>query len=472
MFFFWYSQNRHFKKRSSLKGQIAPLLLLVLVILLIAAITTVNVGRVSLDKTCSANGADAGSLAAASSWAGAFNALALMNKELQVYYDVNYYTYGQLYFTADDYINEAISYALLAASLTAAATLAFKKGLGGCCVIWYSVLAGAILDGLAATAIFEAGMAASAFNLTSQFMLSLTDSFHDSQLMAYCSADDYMRESYLASNKVGFNFAFSNSCITSKLNDAQGDAYQAWVSLDGPYNDRIYNWKDKINQVHSVSSTLDLPGISSYTLQHTAGSYTQITGLLEDLISRSQIISDAMNSASVTLGTVVAFATTAFISNLIGALCCPPCHSVVGSAYCCGVMVMMCRFAYQAFSLGQLNHAVVTGVLSALVAVGGALSVYFVKDENDEAYDKWEPDGKQSSVSCDDASDLLIVKITEVVLPGWNVDCCVTQRHPGTSAGIVPTSYQDIVSCSTSKFSGGDVGSFDNSYDPEMVSAN
>ena len=108
MFFSWYLENRHFKKGVNLKGQVTPLLLVVLAILLIAAVATVNIGRVSLDKTCSANGADAGSLAAASAWSGAFNSLALMNEQLQIYYDMNYYTYGQLYFTANDYINEAI----------------------------------------------------------------------------------------------------------------------------------------------------------------------------------------------------------------------------------------------------------------------------------------------------------------------------------------------------------------------------
>ncbi|MFA5437314.1 MAG: pilus assembly protein TadG-related protein [Candidatus Omnitrophota bacterium] len=472
MFFSWYLENRYFKQGSDLKGQITPLLLLVLVILLIAAVTTVNVGRISLDKTCSANGADAGSLAAASSWAGAFNGLALMNEQLQMYYDMNYYTYGQLYFTANDYINEAIIYALLSGALAVAATVAFYSFAPACCTIWYAMLIGSILDGLAAWAMFEAAMAVSAFNLVAQYMLSLTDSFHDAQLEAYCSAIDSMQESYQASNKVGFSFVFSNSCIASKLNDSQADVYQAWMSADGPYSDKNYSWKDKINQNHSVSATLNLPNISSYTLQHTVGTYSQITGLLEDLISRSQIIAAVMNSTAVVLTTVAAFAMVAFISSLVAALCCPACLSIVGSAFCCPVMVAGCWLAYYSYVWGGLEHAVAIGILVALVAVGGAISVYLLKDKNDEAFEKWGPNGNQSSVSCGDASDLLIVKIASVVLPSWNANCCVTQRHPGTSAGIVSTSYPSIVSCSTSKFSGGDVGSFDNSYDPSMVGAN
>ena len=458
MFFSWYLENRHFKKGVNLKGQVTPLLLVVLAILLIAAVATVNIGRVSLDKTCSANGADAGSLAAASAWSGAFNSLALMNEQLQIYYDMNYYTYGQLYFTANDYINEAIVYALLGAALAAAATVAFYGFLPACCSIWYGMLIGSILDGLAALAIFESAMATSAFNLTAQYMLSLTDSFHDAQLESYCAAISFMQDSYESSNKVGFSFAFSNSCISSKLNDATGDTYQAWLASDGAYNDKNYSWQDKINNNHSVSATLDLPNISSYTLQHTVGTYSQITGLLEDLISRSQIIAGVLNSTAVVLTTVAAIAMLSFISSLVAALCCPPCLSIIGSPVCCPIMVGGCWVAYYSYVWGGLEHAVAVGILVSLVAIGGAISLYLLKDKNDEAFENWAPNGNQSSVSCGDAEDLLIVKIDSVVLPKWNTTCCVTQRHPGTSAGIMPSSYPAVSSCGTSKFSGGDVG--------------
>ena len=128
--------------------------------------------------------------------------------KLQISYDENYYAYGQLYFTANDYINEAIAYALVAVALTAAATVAFYSFAPACCNIWYPMLIGSILDGLAAYALFESGMATSAFNLTAQYMLSLTGSFHDAQLESYCAAISFMQDSYESSNKVGFSFAF------------------------------------------------------------------------------------------------------------------------------------------------------------------------------------------------------------------------------------------------------------------------
>ncbi len=483
MFFSWYLQNRHFKQRGNLKGQVTPLLLLVLVILLIAAITTVNIGRFSLDKTCSANGADAGSLAAASNWAAALNSLALINEELQIFYDENYYTYGQLYSIANDYIIEAIIYLAVASGFIAVATVSMYNFLPTCCDIWYPMLVASIADAAASIAMLQSSIAVSAFNTTVQYMLSLTDSFHDSQLDSFCSVIKYMQESYEVANKSGFSFAFSNSCITSKLSEEQGNEFQVWMSTERPFNDRIYNWVDKINQNHSVSVTLDMPNISSYTLQHTTGSYSDITGLLGDLISRSQVIASVLNSTAVILATIAVFATTAFINSLLAALCCPPCFSVIGSPFCCTVMKTSCWIAFHSYSLAVGNHSTVVGVLALIVAAAGALSIYLLEDKNNEAFSKWEPDLNnfesidvcedcESGEICGAAKNLLIVKIAEVILPRWDAVCCVTQIHPGTSAGIVLTTYPDMRSCSTSRFSGGDVGNFIADYDSIITDVN
>src|SRR3989338_8254178 len=51
------------------RGQIAPLLIAIIVILLIAIMVTVNIGKLSLLKTSVSNAADAGALAGASAMA-------------------------------------------------------------------------------------------------------------------------------------------------------------------------------------------------------------------------------------------------------------------------------------------------------------------------------------------------------------------------------------------------------------------
>ena len=65
--------------RNKKKGQIAPFMIAVIVILLIALMVTVNLGKISLTKTDTANAADAGALAGASTHANSLNAIADIN---------------------------------------------------------------------------------------------------------------------------------------------------------------------------------------------------------------------------------------------------------------------------------------------------------------------------------------------------------------------------------------------------------
>jgi len=119
-----------------------------------------------------------------------------------------------------------------------------------------------------------------------------------------------------------------------------------------------------------------------------------------------------------------------------------------------------------------LEQTWLVSTLAAIVTAAGAASTYLLQSNNNEAFDDWAPDGIQSSTSCQDAADLMIVKINEVIMPSWIATCCMTQQHPGTSSGIIATNYPTIKSCSRSKFYGGDVGTFQYTYDPAIVETN
>lgn len=509
MFFYWFAKNKQFKKGSRASGQIAPFLLVVLVIMLIAAIATINIGRVSLDKTCSANGADAGSLAAASAWASALNILTEINSDqIEAWFDMNYFTYGQIKSQADGYLNEAITDAGVA-SASALASLAVASSPPVCSDIWFYGLAAAVLDGIAATEAFEASVATSAFGVCAQFMQSLTVSFHEQQWKNYCDSRTFMHQSYMNAYQTGLTYAFSNSCIPAKLSDSQNDDFNSWMlpvedsplvfdpdpdaqganfpASNGPYKLgkdgglATYSWDDKIPQQHTVSATLDLPYIDTYNLQHTQAGYTEITDLLGDIISRAQLIAGALNSAAVIAGAtatlfigVFSLSVTAFTILQIARstpCCCPPCP-------CCPWWVayfIACKAVLGAYSAAYLAQSeVVVPALVAIVAVAGMVSLSLLKSKNNEAYDDWFPDGVQPSISCADAADLMIVKIDEVILTGgnqWFTTCTTTQIHPGSSSGIVATNYPPvgITSRSKAKFDGGDVGTFKDTYDPKIV---
>ena len=215
MFFSWFDQNKSFRKGGNLAGQVTPFLIIILVILLVAAVVTINIGRVSLDKTCSANAADAGSLAAASAWAGALNSLTKTNEEvLQTSYDYNYYAYGQLYNQAEGYIDEAIILCVVAAPLSLGALYAMNPP----CTedtIWVGGIIGAVLDAAASYMLFEAAMGVAAFNVTVSYMQSITDSFHEQQWRNYCDARDFMDESWTNANEIGLIVVFTMFSISS-----------------------------------------------------------------------------------------------------------------------------------------------------------------------------------------------------------------------------------------------------------------
>lgn len=475
MFFSWLNKNKKFDLRKDLSGQITPFLVVALVILLVAAIATINIGRVSLDKTCSANAADAGSLAAASVWASAFNSLTEINRDqIEFWYDVNFYTYGELYKESQEHIDAAITAALESSALAASAA-AVGTDYSQCYSIWFAGIAVAALDAAAGTLALEASMEVMAFNMTVMYMKSrITDPFHDQQWSNYKYARDFMDKSYINARKTGLSYAFSNSCIPSKLSDSQNDAFSAWMMQEGPFNEgreeaSSYSWEDKIPQTHTVTALLELPQISSYELQHTNGSYSEISALLDELISESQTISAVLGSAATSLYATAALALSVFTSSIITYILFICCDVPYTSAYCCPNYATMCGVTLGLHAGFKIEQIWVVALLAAVVGAAGAGSVYLLKDDNDAAALAWEADGVQSSTSWFDAEDLMIVKIDGVTLPSWIATCITTQTHPGTSSGLMATDYPSITSTSKSKFDGGDVGKFENSYYPRIV---
>jgi len=492
LFFAWFSENRQFKKRSGVSGQITPFLLVVLVILLIAAIATINIGRVSLDKTCSANAADAGSLAAASIYATAFNNLAQANANMEDSFDIAYISnYEVTYLEAQDYLNEAIMYSLVAIALMEGAIGSYPV----MCSVWATGLRIAAIETAAAFALEQAYQALLAFNYCAQVMESTTESFHESQWKAFCNSVVSMDSAYESSYNSGFTYAFSNSCISPKLADTQNDEFSLWMSsftadsggiddwiLAKPAKDGVYSWQDKVAQEHTVTVTLDLPKITSYEVQHTTGSYSEIIDLLDDVISQSSLVAGILNSTAIVLVQMAVSFILVFTHTVIMVIDCACCSAQ--NYGCCAAQWYEYAKAGTLLKILEIAH-----LLAEVVIISGLASTYFLQNNNDKAYDDWYPDGTTSIKNCqtckpcrndedDDlescqpcqaVSDLLIVRIAEVIMPYWYTICKTTQQHPGTSSGIMATSYPTLTSSSKASFSGGDVGNFESTYDAKIT---
>lgn len=463
MFFSWYIKNKQFKRGSGLSGQIAPFLIIILAVLLIAAITTVNIGRVSLDKTCSANGADAGSLSAATVLAAAFNKLALINREMNVYYDVNRFAFEQAKNTADQYLTQAIIFSsLTTASAIAAAVLIRSTDRIECFSPFVAFVIAAALNGIGAGAALMAQMAVSSLNIYAQGMQSITDIFYTQQQQNYCAAVTYMGEAYTNAGETGLSYAYANSCISAKLSDAQNNAFSAWLT-GSPSGS--YSWPDSAGQTHTVSVALNLPNIVSYDLQHTVGGYNDISDLLKNVIDTSAIVAPVFASVASMLAANVVLAVAAFALSMIAFVLLQVEITIpIGEAIC----------AIASFIAGivEASQSMLVSILIAAVGAAGTVVLFLLKGKLQEALEDWNPDGMQASTGCGDVADLMIIKISAVNLSrDWTAICTVNQIHPA-SAGIVSTAYPlaGIGSVSRSKFDGGVVGSFQNTFDSSIQS--
>ena len=85
MFIFFQENKRNWKK-----GQVIPILLVVLIAIIMMSMVTINLSKVASTKVDVANSVDAGALAGASSMAGVFNQQAQMNSAMEASYWENY----------------------------------------------------------------------------------------------------------------------------------------------------------------------------------------------------------------------------------------------------------------------------------------------------------------------------------------------------------------------------------------------
>jgi hypothetical protein len=107
-------------------------------------------------------------------------------------------------------------------------------------------------------------------------MQKLIDHFKDNQLNNFCTARAFMSSAYGDSVRTGLSYAFSNSCITSRLTPEQGDEYSFWLGTGQFYtgtSSATYPPSNSTDTGCRTSATIDSPKIESYTLKVTKKNY-------------------------------------------------------------------------------------------------------------------------------------------------------------------------------------------------------
>lgn len=484
MFFRWYSENRHFKKEGGLKGQVAPFLLVIVVILLVAAITTINIGRVAIDKTYTGNAADAGALGAASGMAGIMNGLCASNQALLDTY-VSYHTaYLVILNRAESNWETAwITLATISALQIAAIAIAVyfeAQGVISCKEGFVMSAAYWVITGflVACSTLIHAVLlpALTALGVDLAGMKQNIEDFHEDCYEAYCTIREGVDSNTAIVEKSAYSLAFANSGISEKLSDEQGNDYSEFMDTEA-YTSGVFDWRDKINQQHIVNVNVSIPRISNYVIQHTVLSYSGEIDVHDEMISDLDDVSETVGMIAVSIDTTtVSYIILAVLGLVIGGLwtCCTDCVVPAVMAAACIAWGIACAIWKPAayIAVGYLEWE--GGLVSFLILVSGVLgtgTLYGIHDGMEQAWEGLDPNGSVSSGSCGDASDLLIVQFSSVPYPG-DVTVSSTQTHPGVSSGIVPTNYGSTSSSASASYTGGDVGSFDDSYDSRLTSAN
>ena len=236
------------------KGQLAPFFIVFIILILIAALVTVNIGKVGLVKTHSSNAADAGALAGGSVMSTVFNAQAVMNSQMIVAYETFYASMAAML--------GVISVAMWMAAGACAATC-YPCHHGCCCGPSGGCGTG---TGVAIRG-FQASMIALFAYQAKQFFYYLT-----MKRQAMEGRDDAIEAAY--------RYAFLNSGIGRALISGEPPSDPAEYEGDinnysDTFNDFIqgsavnsgdYIWKDGQDRNHQVHVGVDTESVGTYKL--------------------------------------------------------------------------------------------------------------------------------------------------------------------------------------------------------------
>ncbi len=406
--FIYFNEN----KLAYHKGQLAPFFIAFIIILIIAALVTVNIGKVAKTKTYSTNAVDAGALAAGSTMASAFNYIAVSNS----YMIVNY-----------QYFFWMASISFLIAYIT----------------MIYAMIKTSMALGLACpspcAAIAPTGLAIEAVELYIQTKVSLivqVIGYWMTQFFFYKMIREIADQYYHSALDAGYSFSFSNSGIGPKLTEDQGDDFRDWMkaSINNVPNAMImvYDWVDGQDREHSVASQVIIDPPDTYRLTHTVMPFplevaTLTTAMILAILARSELMTAAGILAVSCMCQLTYFACLACCSSLN-----PFCCACAAAAFACWMKT--CAAAMVTLGLA-LKEEAASLALSVLAHAG----IF----ENGTAISK----------SGGDAWPWLICWIDDVVHDRL-VDVYQTQRHQGADLGMWDTQYPVTTSSSRVSFQG------------------
>lgn len=300
------------------QGQLAPVFIVILVVLLIMAIVTVNLFKVGMVKTDSANAVDAGGLAAGSVMANTFNAVASASAQMEASYWEFYASVSASFVIALLYLGIAQGYAdagavaagiakteAIAAETCATEAEASAGAAEGsastalalacvlpCMAIPYASAAASSIGaaiGSAGAAITSIGLAIKGMTIeaipaiesaiinmqwfvrTAWSILIATTAFAAAQWYFYGIIRDMAQKGRESGIELGHKFAFMNSGIGTKLKEgSQREGFSDFLD-DLEYDpEYTYPWEDGQGREHSVTVNVTIDPVDTFDLKVAA----------------------------------------------------------------------------------------------------------------------------------------------------------------------------------------------------------
>ena len=257
------------------KGQLAPIFIAVLVVLILMALVTVNVGKIAMIKTESANSVDGGALAGGSVMANTFNATARASEKMEQKYwsflcDISW-TY-----------NEALDFLLIAVYDTMDALMtaveAIKKAFpdpGGAAIILQTKTIPKTAEGIANLA---------GFMKTDLQIQDDTNSYYDEQKKYYKKTRKMAADGRDKAIELAQKYAFMNSGIGQKLakkgqgNNSQ-EKFKEFIKNIKAQETCNYDWADGQKRQHKVEVKVKTQDVKTFKL------ITTLRNLEEELAS-------------------------------------------------------------------------------------------------------------------------------------------------------------------------------------------
>ena len=464
------------------KGQLAPFFIALIVIIAIAILITVNIGKVSLTKTYTANACDAGALAGATVMAALYEGLAETKEAMMEYWDAFSTTMFSDLFRAEamrevqerrmDEAKEQALYALFALVMAQIFAMMWGQCEHNAASLTYAI------STYGATYFLSKAMenlflvkedVPNVLKPMLEMIKANLDGHHSSMWENYDELRKNVDEAHENAIEVAYKLAFINSGIGGKLTDDQRDAFDDWLSDDSaPYTSGNYSWQDGQGRAHSVNVSVTINPIRTYVWVVTTLTYSALTDLFDDAIELcdelyehvKEVYDDFYRAMTAIFAQVVAGIAEVGLCKAMNACCPDPACVACGFIMLAYSMTMAVWYFALVVAMGYIVYQLLTHIPDALEVLDD------IQEDIQEITDGLNPRGDVANPGSDE-----VLCYLNAVPHSHRVSVTSSQFHQGKGYGFWRARYPTVGSSAVARFGGATNSLSELDYNAKLISA-